>query len=202
MKKILGLIALVVVALIVISLSGNEDDSSYEATIQEKLENQKRYLKFNDQSPFNVHAVEYRDPAYYPIDPDYRVTATVEKINKGEILNVEISDGTVEQYRKYAWLNFSIGENSGRLLVLKPAGFGALPNLFCAFADGTSGESTYGGGRYLDVEIGKSNKLVLDFNLAYNPYCAYVSSYSCPLPPSENLLDFPIFAGEKDFKYN
>ncbi|MFT4738047.1 MAG: hypothetical protein ACI92W_002165, partial [Paraglaciecola sp.] len=70
---------------------------------------------------------------------------------------------------------------------------------YLAFADVTSGSSTYGGGRYIDVTIGKSDKVVLDFNLAYNPYCAYAPDFSCPLPPRENILSLSIMAGEKDF---
>jgi len=79
-------------------------------------------------------------------------------------------------------------------------GFGADKTLFCGFADDTSGKGSYGGGRYLDVTIGKSNKTSLDFNLAYNPYCAYIDEYICPLPPPENILAIAIEAGERVYK--
>ncbi|MEM7297260.1 MAG: DUF1684 domain-containing protein, partial [Bacteroidota bacterium] len=69
------------------------------------------------------------------------------------------------------------------------------------FGDETSGETTYGAGRYLDLEIGKSDQVVIDFNKAYNPYCAYFPDFTCPLPPRENLLTVVIEAGEKDYQY-
>tara|TARA_R110002126_G_scaffold41597_2_gene121101 strand:- start:83 stop:733 length:651 start_codon:yes stop_codon:yes gene_type:complete len=72
--------------------------------------------------------------------------------------------------------------------------------LFLPFTDATNGEETYGGGRYLDLRIPKGNKIVLDFNKAYNPYCAYNKKFSCPLVPSVNHIDSRIVAGVKDFE--
>ena len=72
--------------------------------------------------------------------------------------------------------------------------------LFFAFGDETSAVETYGAGRYLDLEkVPGSSTITLDFNKAYNPYCAYISNYSCPLPPAQNLLTIPIKAGEKTY---
>ena len=74
--------------------------------------------------------------------------------------------------------------------------------LFVPFKDATNGAETYGGGRYIDVKTPKGNKVILDFNLAYNPSCAYGSDrYSCPIPPKKNFLKIPIKAGEKNFEY-
>ena len=72
--------------------------------------------------------------------------------------------------------------------------------LFLPFADLTNGEETYGGGRYLDLTIPKGDTILLDFNKAYNPYCAYNPKYSCPLVPKQNRLDVAITAGVKAFK--
>ncbi len=71
------------------------------------------------------------------------------------------------------------------------------PTLFIPFRDATSGKETYGAGRYLEVEVNPSGRYVLDFNLAYNPYCAYSDLYICPLPPGENWLRVEIRGGEK-----
>ena len=73
------------------------------------------------------------------------------------------------------------------------------PGYFLPFRDATSGTETYGAGRYLDLDRNPDGTLLIDFNLAYNPLCAYNDSYSCPLPPIENWLSVPIRAGEKDF---
>lgn len=72
--------------------------------------------------------------------------------------------------------------------------------MFLPFADATSGEGTYAAGRYLDVQRAHGGSLLVDFNHAYNPYCAYNESWSCPLTPFENRLTVPVRAGEKDFK--
>ena len=72
--------------------------------------------------------------------------------------------------------------------------------LFLPFTDATNGEETYGGGRYIDLKIPEGDLMVIDFNKAYNPYCAYNKKYSCPLVPKQNSLDIEIFAGVKAFK--
>jgi len=75
--------------------------------------------------------------------------------------------------------------------------------LFVPFKDATSGKETYGAGRYLDLEPGRDRtqgeKWILDFNQAYNPWCAYSEAYNCPFVPTENWLEAPIYAGEKDY---
>jgi uncharacterized protein (DUF1684 family) len=73
------------------------------------------------------------------------------------------------------------------------------PGYFLPFRDATSGKASYGAGRYLDIEPNSDGTVTIDFNLAYNPFCAYNDAYSCPLPPTENWLQVPIEAGEKDF---
>lgn len=71
---------------------------------------------------------------------------------------------------------------------------------FVPFRDKTSGRETYGAGRYLDIETSQNGAVTIDFNQAYNPYCAYNDAYSCPLPPVENWLSVPIEAGELDYQ--
>lgn len=175
------------------------DDAAYIASVQAEIDQRIQFLQFNEGSPFRQFDIPFERPQYFEINADYRVNATVERISSKERVTIKASDGSVQQYTTYAWLHFSLQGQKMKLLVLKPTGFAPPGTFFCAFADATSGDGTYGGGRYLDVKIGKSNKLVLDFNLAYNPYCAYASGFICPLPPAENILDIKIFAGEKDF---
>ena len=73
-------------------------------------------------------------------------------------------------------------------------------SFFLPFVDATSGKETYGAGRYLDIELTHDGEIVVDFNYAYNPYCAYNEQWSCPLTPFENRVQVPIRAGEKNFK--
>ena len=114
------------------------------------------------------------------------------------------SDGKEEHYLEYAYADFKLHGKAQRLLILELMDMG--PNrgkLFLAFADETSANETYGAGRYLDVtRTSGSNTITLDFNKAYNPYCAYNDEFSCPFPPKENLLTVAIMAGEKNYKPN
>jgi hypothetical protein len=87
----------------------------------------------------------------------------------------------------------------GRTATLTLFGSHDSDDLFLPFRDATSGQETYGAGRYIDVGAARDGRVTVDFNLAYNPYCAYNPSYSCPLPPRENWLDVPIRAGEQDY---
>lgn len=196
MKKIFWLI-IPVIAFTIWTLYSDDNDNSYKKSVEKVIETRKSFLKTSSESPFIQHNATYKEPAYFPIDKKYRVNAKVERIENKRVVNIRDNKGAVSRYQQYAWLHFNIDSYPQKLLVLKPQGFGVLDVLFCAFADGTSAGETYGAGRYLDVEIGKSNKVVLDFNLAYNPYCAYIDSYSCPLPPKVNVLPVAILAGER-----
>ncbi|MGK4568629.1 DUF1684 domain-containing protein [Flavobacterium sp. 3HN19-14] len=106
-------------------------------------------------------------------------------------------------YVKYAEAIFSLDGKQFRLNIYqsvdltKKAGFEDY--LFMPFTDLTSGVETYGGGRYIDLRIPKGDTIVIDFNQAYNPYCAYSHKYSCPIPPKENDLQIEIKAGVKKF---
>ena len=183
-----------------IAFTGCSNDDVYIQQVQEEIENRIKYLQYNEQSPFQQFDLDFKKPEYFAIDPSYRVNAKVLRIEERSYLTIGSSDGSQQRYLKYAWLHFTIKGVESQLLVLKPVGLGSTNVFFLAFADATSGQSTYGAGRYLDISIGKSDKVVLDFNLAYNPYCAYVPEYSCPFPPPDNLLNVAIEAGEKDFK--
>jgi len=202
MKKLLFiLIPVAAVAIIFYSLSGNSDEA-YITKVADTRAERVRFLKTSEQSPFTQFDLKYEPLSFFTIDPSYKVRANLERIQSPTRVMIQSSDGTSAPYSKFAYASFKLQGQSFKLLILKPAGFGALPNTyFTAFADDTSGESTYGGGRYLDLQIGKSDNIEIDFNLAYNPYCAYVSEYSCPLPPAENVLPLRIEAGEKDYNH-
>jgi uncharacterized protein (DUF1684 family) len=138
--------------------------------------------------------------SYFSPDPAYRVIAAVEPIEPPEQVQLGTSTGEPRAMVRYARLRFQI---AGSELTL--TGFAQpeehLPHeLFIPFQDATSGHETYGAGRYLDVAIerdGNTATVLLDFNLAYNPYCAYSPFYSCPVPPRENNLKAPITVGER-----
>ena len=101
---------------------------------------------------------------------------------------------------RYGYFEFQVGSKDCRLQVYRledSAARGA--SLFVPFRDSTSGQETYGAGRYIDLKENTSGIYDLDFNRAYNPSCAYNSTYSCPVPPAENTLKVAIRAGEKKY---
>lgn len=202
MKKILYLALIIAIFAIAYSTMSGGDDSSYIQQIADKRAERVRYLKTSDNSPFQQYDLPFYPLSFFQIKSEFRVRANLERIESPTRVMIQSSDGSSAPYTRFAYAHFKIEGQPLKLLILKPAGFGALPNTyFTAFADATSGTSTYGGGRYLDLDIGKSDNITIDFNNAYNPYCAYTSEYACPLPPPENVLPVAITAGEKDYNH-
>lgn len=140
---------------------------------------------------------------YFPYDPELRIVAEVDADTDNRAFEVTLEQDGETRLRRVGWIGVQVGEASGRLALYWLEGYGG--GLFLPFRDGTNGEQTYAGGRYLldtikGADLGSSEgHLVADFNFAYNPSCAYDPRWHCPLPPSENWLEFPIPAGEKLF---
>ena len=142
---------------------------------------------------------------FYPLNPAYRVAARFEKYVDSPWFPMRTSGKTAQIQRKYGRLTFRIHDTvvhlmvyQGKELMQKEA---TRDYLFIPFTDATSGIDSYGGGRYIDCMIGdiQNSVLVLDFNKAYNPYCAYTTGYNCPIPPKENDLPVAIRAGESNY---
>lgn len=137
---------------------------------------------------------------YFSTSTNYRLTARFEK-NKGKKFKMPTSTERLPIYRRYGYVYFELNGETHRLTVYQNMELIKKPEfknyLFIPFRDATSGIETYGGGRYLDLQIPADTSIIIDFNLTYNPYCAYSYRYSCPVPPEENTLKIRIEAGEK-----
>ncbi|MGD2027701.1 MAG: DUF1684 domain-containing protein [Anaerolineales bacterium] len=132
---------------------------------------------------------------YFPVNEGLRFEVPIEKFDQQEEVQIQTNTGEVRTFTRYGRVYFTVdGDEAALTVYANPHGF------FIPFVDALAGKETYGAGRYLDPEITPEGKMELDFNLAYNPYCAYNDLYSCPLPPVENRLSVPIKAGEKNFK--
>jgi uncharacterized protein (DUF1684 family) len=142
---------------------------------------------------------------FYAPDSTYRITASVERIPNAQPFEMPTYNGKTRPHVAYALLSFKINEKPQQLTLYRNLNAIRLPQfrdyLFLPFKDATSGTETYGGGRYLDLRVGdiQNGQVTLDFNKAYNPYCAFVEGYPCPIPPKNNVLSVPIKAGEKTF---
>ena len=167
---------------------------TYRQQMEEKRTKKNQFFRTDAESPI-TDKKGFTSLSYFAPDPAYRVTARLEPFaDKTQKLVVRMSDGKEEVYDKFAHAVFRLQDETCRLLIVK---LGDTYSIL--FRDATSGKTTYGGGRYLELDESSmaNNQAVLDFNEAYNPYCAYNPGYSCPLPPPENSLPVAVQAGEK-----
>jgi uncharacterized protein len=154
------------------------------------------------QSPIPVdERGAYRGPFLFGYDPSARVSADLRAVPSPEAVEVEMSDGDGASMVRFAEARFRLFGHDASLDVFWLTAYGG--GLYLSFRDATSGVSTYGGGRYLldtvkGADLGMAgDRLVLDFNFAYQPSCSYDPRWSCPLPPPQNRLAFDVLAGER-----
>jgi uncharacterized protein (DUF1684 family) len=132
---------------------------------------------------------------YFPEAPELCFKLEIDEFDEKVKVQIMTTSDDIRLYVRFGLVHFEVnGEPASLTVYQTPHGF------FIPFADSLAGKETYGAGRYLDPEILPDGKLDVDFNLAYNPYCAYNDLYSCPLTPAENRLKIPIRAGEMSFK--
>lgn len=142
---------------------------------------------------------------FFPIDARYFVMADLERIIDTVGFKMRRSDGSQQHFFKYGALKFTVMGKSCRLFVYQSEDLMSTEKykdyLFVPFTDKTTGNGSYPSGRYLEFFSSdlQGNKLKLDFNGAYNPYCAYANGFHCPIPPKENALPIAIRAGEMNF---
>ena len=177
-------------------------EQGYAKEVEEWRKEKDKYFMYDYDSPIpHETRHEFKGLSYYSYDSKFRLTAKMKPVSSSDIIQMVTSKGTAQPYRKRGILEFRIDATLCNLSVYKRAWVQEDdPHLFIPFRDSTSGKETYGAGRYLDMEEDKSGKYVIDFNMAYNPFCAYNENYVCPLPPRENLLSVEINAGEKNYK--
>ena len=145
--------------------------------------------------------------SFFPVNEKYRMTCRFERTLNSPWFRMESSGPIKKNYRVYGIIHFTINDTAVTLSIYQSQDLMTTKqykdHLFIPFTDATSGEETYESGRYIDLEIEDiaNDKVLIDFNKAYNPYCAYVSGkYNCPIPPVENRLMVTIRAGEKAFR--
>ena len=138
--------------------------------------------------------------AYYPIDESYSVPAVLEPSADRTRLEVPTSIGKIRQLERIGALKFSLKGQPLRLTAFRDLESQDVNRLFVPFSDLTSGTETYPAGRYMELDPTPTGIYLVDFNIAYNPYCYYSPEYDCPYPPKENRLGVPIRAGERIHK--
>ena len=137
---------------------------------------------------------------YFDYDQNYLITGIFSK-SIGKKFKMPTSTERTPIYRRYGYIDFAYKSDTVRLEIYQNMALRKEVEyknyLFIPFKDATSSKTTYGGGRYIDLQIPTGSEIILDFNTAYNPYCAYSYRYSCPIPPKVNHITIEINAGEK-----
>ena len=132
---------------------------------------------------------------YFPENEALRLEVPVEPFADQQPMEMQTSTGGVQMYTRYGRFKFQVDGQDAELTIYQ-----SKHGYFLPFVDSLAGKETYPAGRYLDPEALPGNRFLVDFNLAYNPYCAYNEMWSCPITPPENRLKVPIRAGEKLFE--
>ena len=196
MKKIIGLFLICT-----LNLFAQEEKVQTSKEYQEGLN---RSFADSLHSPLTEEdRLHFEGLDFFPIDEKYIVKAKFIKLKKQKPFDMPTTTDRKPKYIKYGELHFTIDSKDMVLTVYKNIDLskrkGFEDYLFLPFLDATNGIETYGGGRYLDMRIPTSDEVIIDFNKAYNPYCAYNHKYSCPIVPLENELAIEIKAGVKKF---
>jgi len=144
---------------------------------------------------------KFKTLPFYDIDPGYRVVAKLHRTDGSDFKPMKTTTARFANHRIYGVLEFTLNGKKIEIPVYQSKDLLSNPEykdyLFFPFTDLTNNEGTYGGGRYIDLRIPSGDEIVVDFNKAYNPSCAYSPKYSCPIVPSENHIDLAIEAGVK-----
>lgn len=141
---------------------------------------------------------------FFPVDTNYRVKAQLKFFENSKPFKMKTTTDRLPVYKLYAIATFTLKGNLFQLEIYQNEQLTLTDQyenyLFLPFTDKTNGKSSYKGGRYIDLSIPEGDEIIIDFNKAYNPYCAYNPTYSCPIPPSANYIDTEVRAGVMAYK--
>ena len=194
---------LLLLFLVVFSFScAQHNEKTTEETPFQKTMNDE--FKDASKSPLKAKDLKtFEGLDFFPYDSVFVVKASLKRLPDTEWFNMKTTTDRLSKERVFGILTFELKGKSFELNVyqgqelMQKEGFENY--LFLPFLDNTNGTLTYGGGRYIDLEIPDGDTIEIDFNSAYNPYCAYNEKYSCPIVPRENYIDIDIEAGIKAF---
>ena len=173
------------------------DDSEYVSQLAAaRADKDEQFSASPDPIPTDKHDALLPLP-YYPIDPSYAVPAALKLSAERPVFEMPTSTGALRKMQLVGTLEFTLQGGQRSLGAFVEDGTQQIARLFVPFADQTTGTETYSAGRYLDIDPTTTGYYTIDFNQAYNPYCAYNAAYECPFPPPSNRLGVGVRAGEK-----
>ena len=185
----------------VLGCAGGPAESSYEQQVmQDRVQRDMEMREKNSViPPRRLDAFQGLD--YYAVDRAYRFVVPFQEQAAPDTVMLAENTGQIRPQVRVGRVSVPLPAGEVRLAVFRGASDDPRGRLWVPFADATNGDSTYSAGRYVDLERAASDSVIVDFNRAYNPTCAYNPEFACPLPPEQNRLDAPIPAGEKTPKF-
>jgi uncharacterized protein len=176
-----------------------EDQENWARALSRFRAEKDDYFRTSHESPMlHSDSTPFKGLNYFAPDPSLRLEVKLQRYANPDGVMLSTSKGTRQLFNRVGFFDLTMGGNPVRIHAYQSAQQDD-PNLFIPFRDATSGKESYGSARYIDLEVQHDDEYALDFNYAYNPYCAYSDSWTCPLPPTENWLNVPIPAGEKKY---
>ena len=153
------------------------------------------FFKSHPQSPLTrEQKQDFTGLNYFPENETLRLEAQMELLNDSTPMLMQTSTGGAQEYMRYGKFKFQVDGQEAELTIYQ-----SEHGFFLPFVDSLAGKETYPAGRYLEPESLPGDRFLVDFNVAYNPYCAYNEMWSCPITPVENRLKIPVRAGERLF---
>ncbi len=193
-----SLVTVVLLAALGASCTLRPAEEDYPAKIAAVREAKDESFRNDPESPVPADKKAALLPlSYFPIDEAYAVPATLEPVAERTRIQVPTSTGKIRTMERIGTLKFSLQGQPRRLTAFIDVDSPQVYRLFVPFAVETSGTDTYPAGRYMELDPTPTGIYVIDFNIAYNPYCYYNEEFDCPYPPKENRLDTAIRAGER-----
>ncbi|MEM6345130.1 MAG: DUF1684 domain-containing protein [Bacteroidota bacterium] len=195
---IFGVIGVIFLIIIISDQLANRP-TAYSQALAKQREQKDLQFKNDPNGPIPLEKKsEFEGLAYFPVNDEYKLDAAFVPNTQPDTLKLMTTTGEIREMVDAGKLRFQLHGLSHELIAyryLDPT----QSDFFVPFKDLTSGVATYGGGRYLDIP--STEPITIDFNQAYNPYCVYNESFSCPLPPRENTLTVEVRAGEVKFDW-
>jgi len=191
-------------SLILVSCGKNytSEEKEYFVEIEELRQENDDFMKSDPNSPFNFKGKVHFEPLkYYEPDPDFVFKSKFFEYDKKDTIIIFGTKGEERNVVRYGFVKLNYKSDEFKVNVYEGVSKAGEKYFSIWFTDKTTGEETYGVGRYIDFELNPDKDFIytIDFNLAYNPYCAYSPDYSCAIPTKEDYIDLAIETGEKNF---
>ena len=175
-----------------------KDGKRFSTTESEFQSSLNALFKDASKSPLKPEDIKtFKGLSFFPVDSSFVVVSKLKRTNTSDFFEMKTSTTRLSKERVFGILSFTIKGSNYTLKVYQSetSVLESSDYLFLPYLDATNGVTTYGGGRYIDLKIPEGDRIWLDFNKSYNPYCVYNARYSCPIVPRENFLPIKVEAG-------